>query len=150
DLGPKSSVGARDDAPASRSGTSAKQVTHESERVAEIVVAAPDGKKRVPFSVVVEPSGAVVVFSFLPGGASVLDRFDAKGAHAGTLATFEPGDAPGRLTGPAGVAVDGQGNFYVPDADRHKVLKFDPRGKLLAELGGEGTEPGQLLGPRDV
>jgi len=124
--------------------------THASEVVSEIDVRAGDGLARVPFSVVLSDDGDVVVFSFLPGGGSVLDRFAPDGAHLQVLAKFEPGHERGRLSGPAGVASDGAGNLYVPDSDRCCIVKFSPTGELVDEFGQEGTAEGELRGPRDV
>lgn len=44
-----------------------------------------------------------------------------------------------KLGSPVGVALDAQGNLYVTDALLAAVFKFDPDGKLLAELDGKGN-----------
>ncbi len=51
---------------------------------------------------------------------------------------------------PWGIAVDGQGNFYVTDFGSHNVRKFDPNGGLLLTLGEEGKEPGQFNQPSGI
>jgi sugar lactone lactonase YvrE len=124
--------------------------THACEIVAEIDVVTEDGKARVPFSVGVD-KGVLFVFSFLkdaPG--SVIDRFDLSGKFLGTFARFEAGDARGQLRGPAGLAIDGGGNVFIPDWQRHRIVKLDAQGAVVAEYGSEGTGEGELQGPRDV
>jgi len=46
-----------------------------------------------------------------------------------------------RLTG---VAFDEEGNLYLLDADNFRVVKVDPDGGLVAEMGGEGEGPGEF------
>lgn len=50
---------------------------------------------------------------------------------------------------PLGVATDAQGNVYISDAkkDEHRVLKFDPNGKLLLKFGTQGSKKGQFNYP---
>ena len=43
-----------------------------------------------------------------------------------------------------GVAFDQDGNLYLLDADNFRVVKADPEGTLLAEMGGEGGGPGEF------
>ena len=124
--------------------------THVAERIGEIVVAAPDKVRRVPFSVVLSPDTTLLILSFLPDESSVLDRFDRQGRFLGEVARFRTGSGRGELRSPAGIAVDDAGDFYVPDADRNRIVKFDPHGRFLAEFGAEGTGEGEVLGPRDV
>lgn len=54
------------------------------------------------------------------------------------------------LDKPLGVVVDYQRNIYVADTSHHRVVKFDPEGRLLMILGRKGTERGQFLEPSDV
>jgi hypothetical protein len=43
-----------------------------------------------------------------------------------------------------GVAFDGTGNLYILDADNYRVVKVDPQGGLLAEMGRGGEGPGEF------
>jgi tripartite motif-containing protein 71 len=43
-----------------------------------------------------------------------------------------------------GLALDQEGNLYVVDRSKSKVLKFDSTGKFLLQWGGEGTGDGQF------
>lgn len=56
------------------------------------------------------------------------------------------------ITTPHGVRVDRQDNVWVTDMGRHRVLKFDPAGKLLLALGTgqRGTGIDQFDRPTDV
>jgi DNA-binding beta-propeller fold protein YncE len=123
--------------------------THHGELSGEIDVKAPDGARRVPFSVAVEASGATLVFSFLATGESVIDRFDASSAFVATVARFAVGSARGQLLSPAGVALDGGGRLMIPDAERNVILRCEASStgfSVVDELAGDGD----LQGPRDV
>ena len=53
---------------------------------------------------------------------------------------------------PSGVTIDGEGNIYVANSKRqkHKVQKFTPQGKFLAEVGTEGSRPLQFNQVRGI
>jgi DNA-binding beta-propeller fold protein YncE len=127
-----------------------RRATHRAERIGEILVVTPDKVRRVPFSVVLSPDDTLMILSFLPDESTILDRFDTKGKYLGEVARFRSGRGRSELRSPAGVAMDEGGNFYIPDADRNRILKFDPKGRFLQEFGEEGMAEGQILGPRDV
>ena len=68
-----------------------------------------------------------------------------------------PGEAPGQLSGPRGVAIAQSGDLYVADAMNHRVQRFSAEGVLLGEWGTfaaspEGGEapPGTFNEPWDV
>jgi sugar lactone lactonase YvrE len=46
----------------------------------------------------------------------------------------EPGDQPGQLNTPHGIAADAQGNIYVADRGNGRIQVFDTEGKLLREI----------------
>src|SRR5690242_21603123 len=92
-----------------------QRFTHHARIAGEIAIAAPDGNKRVPFSVAVDRGRSILVFSFVPDGAAVVDRFDLEGKHQGVVARFAVGEKRGELKLPAGIAVDDQGGIYIPD-----------------------------------
>ncbi len=126
------------------------RTTHSLVLLDAIDVVAPDGRQRVPFSVVLDDSNDLIVFSFAADGGSIMDRFGIDGRHRGIVAAFADGDDAGCLRAPSGVANDGAGNLYIPDAGRHCIVKIAPTGDLIAEFGGEGTAEGELRGPRDI
>jgi NHL repeat len=59
------------------------------------------------------------------------------------------GSGGGQFKSPEAVAVDGEGNVYVLEAENHRVQKFEPgaegeAAKFLLAFGSEGTGPGQF------
>ena len=77
-----------------------------------------------------------------------LTRLDSAGNPAGILG--EPGDAPGYLAHPKGVAVDEQGVIYVVDAALQIVQMFDAEGEFLMSFGGPDEADGGLLAPSGI
>jgi hypothetical protein len=67
---------------------------------------------------------------------------------AGTGATAHNGDGgaatAANLNAPAGVTVDGSGNFYVADQDNHRIRKITAGTGLISTFAGTGT--GTLTG----
>lgn len=61
-----------------------------------------------------------------------------------------PGEAPGQLLAPKGLALDAQGNLYVADSQHHRIQVFDALGHPLRQWGYQGGEPGQLNEPWGV
>ncbi len=55
-----------------------------------------------------------------------------------------------RLSQPLGMSVDQEGNIYIADTGNHRVLKCDPQGKLVREVGGFGFGAQQFDRPVDV
>lgn len=53
----------------------------------------------------------------------------------------------GLIDYPYAVAVDGDGDVYVIDADNYLILKFDHEGNLITQWGGEGNEDGLFISP---
>jgi tripartite motif-containing protein 71 len=79
-----------------------------------------------------------------------INKFDSHGSFVLQWATELP-------IGPAGVAVDAQGNVYVVNhrAHVHQLQKFDGDGQLLAAWGTNGSGEGQIgagtrSGPEDL
>lgn len=58
--------------------------------------------------------------------------------------------APGQLSQPRGVTVDGEGNVYVADFGNDRIQKFDPQLAFVKEWGSRGDLPGQFKQPGDV
>jgi len=48
---------------------------------------------------------------------------------------------------PRGVAMDGDGNVFVADTGRHRIVKFDPKGKKSRAWGVRGTKKGEFNEP---
>ncbi len=51
------------------------------------------------------------------------------------------------LSGVRNVAFDAQDNLYVLDANNHRVLVFDAKGKYLRKISQKGEGPGELMAP---
>ncbi|MBN1829611.1 MAG: 6-bladed beta-propeller, partial [Deltaproteobacteria bacterium] len=49
-----------------------------------------------------------------------------------------------------GLNTDGEGNFYITDMDRSRILKYDPAGKFQATIGKKGQGPGEFQAPSVV
>ncbi len=47
-------------------------------------------------------------------------------------------------------AVDAQGNVYVTDAGKYRIMKFSPDGQLLLKFGAPGSGDGQFYSPYGV
>jgi DNA-binding beta-propeller fold protein YncE len=61
-----------------------------------------------------------------------------------------PGDGPGQLTWPAGIALDSQENVYVTDEWLNRVSVFDQDGTYLRHWGVPGSGGGELNGPAGI
>jgi DNA-binding beta-propeller fold protein YncE len=51
---------------------------------------------------------------------------------------------------PVGAAVGPDGNLWVPDTHYHRVVVYQPDGKMLQMFGSEGTGDGQFIYPTDI
>ena len=61
-----------------------------------------------------------------------------------------PGDGPGELTWPAGIALDSQEHVYVTDEWLNRVSIFEKDGKFLRLWGSGGSDAGELNGPSGI
>lgn len=71
--------------------------------------------------------------------------FSNAGTHIMTFGSH--GTEEGQFRDARGVAVDGDGNFYVADFYNSRVQKFDSSGEFILSWGGVGTEPGEFVAP---
>lgn len=113
-----------------------------------------NGQFLSPVAVAVDAAGNAYVADYAGGDrvSNALQRFGPDGA---LLQRWTSGDLPN--VNPTGIVVDGLGNIYLadhprpaslfPQAGRDRVVKLDPSGRLLAQVGGPGIENGQLAGP---
>jgi hypothetical protein len=60
------------------------------------------------------------------------------------------GKAPGQLSYPYGVALDGRGHVYVAEFGGCRVQKFSLDGRYLAHWGSPGRRPGDVNQPWGV
>ena len=68
--------------------------------------------------------------------------FDADGAFRS--AWGQPGDAPGQLHGPAGLAFDADGAVVIADSLNHRIQRFSADGEYLGGFGRRGGDDGEL------
>ena len=61
-----------------------------------------------------------------------------------------PGDGPGQLIWPAGLALDRQDNVYVTDEWLNRISIFDQDGNFLREWGTAGSDDGEFNGPSGI
>jgi DNA-binding beta-propeller fold protein YncE len=62
----------------------------------------------------------------------------------------KPGERPGELMWPAGIALDGQENVYVTDEWLNRVSIFDRDGNFLHHWGEAGSDAGEFNGPSGI
>jgi sugar lactone lactonase YvrE len=66
-------------------------------------------------------------------------------------ATFgSTGTGPGQFRVPAGLAVDGEGNVWVPDAENNRIQELNPKGEFVRQIGSTGTGNGQFQTPKSI
>jgi DNA-binding beta-propeller fold protein YncE len=100
---------------------------------------------RVPLALRAGTAGILLALAVAAGvaaesGVQLVARHDL---------TLLPGeDDPFRE--PSGVSTDQFGGVFVADTGNHRVLQFDPRGRLVFEFGGYGWEEGRLSSPTDL
>lgn len=115
----------------------------------ELFAFAPPGEdptSRVPLYVAVSPSGQVYVSD---RHAQTINVYSASGE---LVSAFEPEGVPAEQWHPMGLAFDQEGNLYVTDVSdgQHRVMVFDPQGKLRLQFGSEGVEKGQFWYPNGI
>jgi streptogramin lyase len=98
--------------------------------------------------VAVDASGNVFVIA---GGSESNNRVDKYDSNGNSLAFWgSPGCSDGQFNGPAGVAVDANGDVYVTDMNNHRVQKFTNDGAFIAKWGGLGSGDGQFSFPAGI
>ncbi|MCP4246604.1 MAG: hypothetical protein GY778_06110 [bacterium] len=103
---------------------------------------APQVKLGSPTHLAYHPDVGLVVADSL-GGRVV--QLDLDGRQRGLIGS--PGDGPGNLALPKGVAIDSRGHVYVVDARFENVQVFDAQGRILMSFGSEGTGDGEFWLP---
>jgi sugar lactone lactonase YvrE len=59
-------------------------------------------------------------------------------------------DAQSQLRRPEGIALDRDGNVWVADYGRDRVVKLSPDGRLLLALGSRGSSGLEFVGPKGI
>lgn len=71
------------------------------------------------------------------GNARILE-YDAQGTRLRQWGT--PGQGPGQLNLPHGIAIDSKGIIYVADRENGRIQRFTREGKYLSEIDGHGNK----------
>ncbi|MBI2303276.1 MAG: TIGR03663 family protein [Chloroflexi bacterium] len=89
-----------------------------------------------------KPLGSVDAYALFPKdfAPTRLPSRQTAPSQEGLWLTGQPLSAEGLLLGPRGVAVDKEGNLYVADSGHHRLLKFDAQGKLIGQVGQQGSQ----------
>lgn len=110
----------------------------------------PQGKLLLDFTVGEQPKtksqfNGTADIAFAPGGnlliadgygnARILE-YDAKGNRLRQWGT--PGQGPGQLNLPHGIAIDKDGIIFVADRENGRIQRFTREGKYLSEINGLG------------
>lgn len=101
-----------------------------------------------PMSVALHPSGDLLVLDE-PDEYRIL-RLNRSGQFIGSLLDIPIESEPGGVEDPQGLAVDGQGQLYIPDAGNDRISIWTGNGEFLRWVGSSGNRPGQFAHPMDV
>src|SRR5579884_3762350 len=108
-----------------------------------------DGEFQEPWSVAIAPDGSVYVADTWNHR---IQKFDASGRFITKWGNFvdtkgQRDAEPYGFWGPRDVAIGPDGNVYVSDTGNKRIQVFDPNGRYLRAIGGEGSGPGQFKEP---
>jgi sugar lactone lactonase YvrE len=104
-----------------------------------------------PDDLVYGPGGDLFISSGSNSTGQIL-RFDGlSGQFKGVFSTFAPGDSPGLLKRPYGMAFGPDGNLYVSSFLQDRILRFNATTGLFVDVFATGNgAPGGLNGPNDL
>ncbi|MBP7599702.1 MAG: glycosyltransferase family 39 protein [Thermoflexales bacterium] len=95
-----------------------------------------------PYDLMFAPSGELLV---LDSEAGWIYRFDASGKALGRMGGLDL-----RFYKPRGFGADAQGNLYIADTGRSRLVKLSPSGDFLLDVGVRGSGPLQFIEPSEV
>lgn len=95
-----------------------------------------------PVAAVIDDEGRLIVLDSRQGW---LHRYDRNGRHLGRF-----GGPALALYQPRGMARDATGQFIIADTGGARVVRLDPQGHIVGQIGTRGSGDGQLLEPVDV
>lgn len=81
------------------------------------------------------------------GSSGVISTYDPSGKRINRFPESRELNLP---TFSLGLAVDPKGFLYIPDTRRHRIIKCDFNGKILAKWGKKGEGLGELMYPQGV
>jgi sugar lactone lactonase YvrE len=107
---------------------------------------------RMPRDVAVRADGEVYVLDFRPNMVHVYDEegryLRGWGNDSAVEDPFNPEEQ--EFFQAKGIAVDNDGNAYVADTGRHRIIKFDSEGRFIANWGSKGQDFDQYRHPRGL
>ena len=86
----------------------------------------------------------ILVFSILVWGVQAAGTIEFV-TKWGTL-----GSGDGQFNGPAGIAVDSNGNIYVADGNNNRIQMFSSDGTFITQWGSYGSGDGQFMQPTSI
>ncbi len=97
------------------------------------------------------PLGSSNAMAFFPKNFSTAGIASSANAQPSAPSVYPPADlvfgGPNILNNPRDMAVDSSGNLYIVDGGAHRVLKYDSTGKLVAQVGQQGSGDGEFQDP---
>jgi len=101
-----------------------------------------DGRLRAPVDVAL---GEDYVYVSDPGNFKI-EKYTFEGISVASF-DYNYGGYPIR---PNGLTVDPDGNVYLTDSYKHRIVKIDPEGNTLKIFGNVGNDKGQFTEPKDI
>ena len=101
-----------------------------------------DGKLRTPVDVAL---GENYIYVSDPGNYKI-EKYNYEGI---SVASFDYRFG-GFSIQPNGLTVDPDGNIYLADSSKHRIVKIDPEGNTLKIFGSVGNDKGKFVQPKDV
>ena len=101
-----------------------------------------DGKLRTPVDVAL---GENYIYVSDPGNYKI-EKYNYEGI---SVASFDYRFG-GFSIQPNGLTVDRDGNIYLADSNKHRIVKIDPEGNTLKIFGSVGNDKGKFVQPKDV
>lgn len=119
------------------------------------------GILKMPFGVTVSPDGSRVYVADTSKDAIKNDKGKTVELARGQIYVFDGNDGKllytcggedgvSALAAPQGVAVGPDGNLYVADTLKARIVVFDPQGAYLRHFGVRGDHPYEFEGPKDL
>lgn len=105
-----------------------------------------EGEFQLPTDVAVDADGYIYVSEY-----HLTERVSKWTPDFTFIQFIGDGEVRGKRMGrPSAIEIDDEQTLWVADACNHRLIRFTLDGKVLAVVGGFGTEPGKLKYPYDV
>ena len=120
-----------------------QQFTTDGEFLSSFGIYGPgDGRLKTPVDVAL---GENYIYVSDPGNSKI-EKYTLEGISVATIDyTFG-----GYAVRPNGLTVDPDGNVYVTDSLKHRIVKMNPEGSTLKIFGSVGNDKGKFIEPKDI